>query len=96
MAKDLVEFDISGVPELLRLVEEINATGQPRVLTREGEEVAVLKPSRQSRRSRRKTGVITKEDPIWNLVGIGGSEGPGDIAANKHKYLAEFYKRDHG
>src|SRR3990172_4171341 len=36
-------------------------------------------------------GVFTKEDPLWRLVGIGHSEGPGDVSENKHKYLAEAY-----
>jgi hypothetical protein len=31
------------------------------------------------------------DDPIWNLVGMGSSTGPGDISENKHKYLAEAY-----
>lgn len=39
----------------------------------------------------RKTGIVTMDDPIWNLVGMGSSTGPGDISENKHKYLAEAY-----
>ena len=29
------------------------------------------------------------DDPLWNLVGIGHSGGPGDVSANKHRYLAD-------
>jgi excisionase family DNA binding protein len=31
------------------------------------------------------------EDPIWNIVGIARSGGPGDVSENKYKYLAEAY-----
>ena len=34
---------------------------------------------------------LTFADPLWRIVGIGHSAGPTDIAANKHKYLAEAY-----
>jgi excisionase family DNA binding protein len=29
------------------------------------------------------------DDPLWNIVGIGCSDEPNDVASNKHKYLAE-------
>jgi hypothetical protein len=44
MAKELKPVDISHTPELLRLVEEVQATRTPRVLVREREELAVLMP----------------------------------------------------
>ena len=37
------------------------------------------------------TANITFEDPLWRIVGIGRSEDPTDVAANKHQYLAEAY-----
>ena len=94
MAKELKAIDISAVPDLLRIVEQVNATGEACVLTRAEEELAVLTPvkvAERTRRPRRKTGIITKDDSLWNIVGIGRSEGPGDISENKHKYLAEAY-----
>ena len=30
-------------------------------------------------------------DPLWSIVGMFESDGPGDVARNKHKYLAEAY-----
>ena len=30
-------------------------------------------------------------DSLWNIVGIAQSDGPGDVSANKHKYLATAY-----
>jgi excisionase family DNA binding protein len=29
------------------------------------------------------------EDPLWNIIGLGRSDGPTDVPRNKHKYLAE-------
>jgi excisionase family DNA binding protein len=40
---------------------------------------------------RRKTGILTADDPIWDIVGMGRSEGPTDVSENKRKYLAEAY-----
>lgn len=36
--------DIGGMPELVRLAEEVRATHEPRVLRRGGEDLAVLTP----------------------------------------------------
>jgi excisionase family DNA binding protein len=33
----------------------------------------------------------SESDPLWNIVGIGSSEGPTDVSSNKKKYLAEIY-----
>ncbi len=30
-------------------------------------------------------------DPLWKLVGIADSVGPGDVSENKHRYLADAY-----
>ena len=38
--------DISAIPELVRLVEGMRASGQPRTFWRGGEEVALLSPPR--------------------------------------------------
>lgn len=39
----------------------------------------------------------SKDDPLWNIVGMVGQEydGPTDVASNKHKYLAEIYAERH-
>lgn len=37
-------FDLSTSPELLRLAEEVHASGKPRTLRRDGEVLAVLLP----------------------------------------------------
>jgi hypothetical protein len=44
MAEHAKEIDISGMPELLRLVEEVRASNEPRLLTRDHERLAVVMP----------------------------------------------------
>ena len=34
-------------------------------------------------------------DPIWDIVGMASSKGPGDVSENKYKYLAEAYLHRH-
>ena len=34
---------------------------------------------------------LTKNDPLWGIVGLLDDDGPTDMSANKHKYLAEIY-----
>ncbi len=43
-------IDVSGVPELARLAEEVRASGRRRILRRNGEEIAVLAPLPATRR----------------------------------------------
>jgi excisionase family DNA binding protein len=38
---------------------------------------------------KRKTGILTADDPIWDIVGMFSSDGPGDVSENKRKYLAD-------
>src|SRR5262245_6565579 len=39
---------------------------------------------------------FTKDDPLWNIVGIGQSDGPNDVASNKQEYLTTAYMADKG
>jgi len=50
MAIDRAPIDIRHAPPLAELVEEVRATGTPRHIVRDDEEVAVLMPARQGRR----------------------------------------------
>lgn len=45
MATELSPIDITEVPELARLVEEVAATGKPRRIRRGTEDVAILRPA---------------------------------------------------
>jgi excisionase family DNA binding protein len=35
------------------------------------------------------------DDPLWSIVGIGHSDGSGDVARNHDRYLAEAYADRH-
>ncbi len=45
------------------------------------------------KRSKTKTRgrIITPQDSILHIIGIGESKGPTDTSTNKHKYLADAY-----
>jgi hypothetical protein len=44
MAEPLPAIDVTDVPELRRLAEEVNRTGQARVLRRDGKDLALVAP----------------------------------------------------
>lgn len=93
MARELAPMEVTS-PDVLRLAEHVRATGSSRVLTRADEQLAVIspvKPRKSAKRAPRKTGIIAESDPLWNIVGIGASKEPADIATHKHAYLAEAY-----
>ncbi len=99
MSQPLQPLDISALPELSRLVDEVQRSGEARLLRRGAEDVALLTPLRKKpgqgmRSSRRRDRRSGPDDPLWNLLGIAHSSGPGDVAANKHKYLAEAYSAE--
>lgn len=91
MAKEPKGIDISNVPELVRIAQEVRDTNQPCLLKRDNEELAILMPVRPTRKRSPKGRPTTADDPLWKLVGIGDSGGPGDVSENKHKYLADAY-----
>lgn len=55
MPRGMKAIDISGVPDLIRLAEEVRETGEPRVLRRANEDLAVLMPVPKTSRRREKT-----------------------------------------
>jgi hypothetical protein len=63
MAKELTSTDIGQVPELLRTVEEVRETGEPRILRRDDEDLAVLTPVRP--KSRRRSGRHVPTEADW-------------------------------
>src|SRR3712207_232677 len=60
MASELNPIDISTIPELARLVDEVRTTGKPRRLQRDAMDVAILSPTRPRRPLKGKT--ITEAD----------------------------------
>lgn len=50
MAEALKPLDITNLPDLVRLAEEVRTTGMPRLLRRDREEIAMLVPVAPKRR----------------------------------------------
>jgi hypothetical protein len=92
MAKEKApkRIDISRMPELLSIAQEVRSTNEPRILQQESEDMAMLTPVPPMAKRRVRGKPTTADDPLWKLIGIGHS-GKGDISENKHKYLAEAY-----
>jgi hypothetical protein len=88
MAKELQPLDISHSGEVRRLAEEVQASEQARALQIDHKTVAILVPV-SARRSRSRRGKPTSAaDPLWNIVGLGSSDGPGDVAQDVDSYLS--------
>ena len=92
MAKEKApkRIDISQMPELLTLAQEVRSTNEPAVLQQDSEDVALLTPITPVAKRSVRGKPTTADDPLWKLIGIGHS-GKGDVSENKHKYLAEAY-----
>ena len=74
MTQEAPPIDISAMPELARLAEEVARTGERRVLRRGDVEVAVLIPARpRARRQRGKT--LTPAQTAAVLSTAGGWKG---------------------
>lgn len=101
MAEQVRSIDINDVPALARLAQEVRATGESRVLRQEQDDVAVvirMEPKRRKRAARIPRGkAFTKGDSLFNIIGIADdpTDPVTDVAANKHKYLAEDYLAKH-
>src|SRR5947209_162663 len=71
MKKELTPVDISHVPELVRLALEVRRSKEPRVLRKEGEDVAILMPPTASAGRRRKARHKAEADlaAFWSSFG---------------------------
>jgi hypothetical protein len=78
VAKELTPIDVTDTPDLLRLAEEVRRSGQPRLLRRNGEDLAVLSPVAPpgKRRGKRKR---TEADREAFLSSAGGWVGLVDV-----------------
>lgn len=91
MSSELLPVDISQLPDLLRLAEEVKRSGTARALLNGDETVAVLAPPIPARSARRSPRGRRTPDAILRLKGLGASAEPTDIARHKHAYLAHAY-----
>ena len=74
MNQQLVAIDISSAPDLVHIVEEVRATGEPRLLRRGGEDVALLMPV-PGASVRRKRRAKSDADRAAALSSFGGWKG---------------------
>ncbi len=73
--------DITNIPELLRLAEEVQATNSRRVLRRDSEDIAVLMPLRKRRAAKRPS----PADVEATLSSAGGWKGLVDVEELKRQ-----------
>ena len=100
MSREVQRIDVSDLPEVLRLAEQVNASRAPHLLTRGEQVVAMLtpvEPTASPRAARRPQRTTSPDDPLWNIIGIGDSAGspddPTDVSENKYRHLADAYDR---
>ena len=55
MTKELKPIDVSRLPDVLRIAEEVRDSREPRLLKRDGEDLAVIVPAGKVRTRRGKT-----------------------------------------
>lgn len=91
MANEPTPIDISDQPELVRLAQEVQESRQPRALRHDGENLAILMPA-TLRRRRSRGGPVTREDPLFGLIGIGKSGIEGGVSERKHEFLVRAYR----
>src|SRR5262245_19774119 len=95
MATKLEPIDISSMPDLVSLAEEVQKPQQARHLQRDGEILAELTPVKPARKKRSKGRPLTEDDALFRLIGIGNSGVPGGISGKKHEALLEGYRKTH-
>lgn len=93
MVRELKRIDVTTIPELLRIAEEVHATGEPWVLRRDREDLAVVMPAKALKRRSMRGRPLTRNDSLFRLIGIGKSEIPGGVSGKKHDYFAEAYRQ---
>jgi hypothetical protein len=92
MAKEPKRIDISRMPELLHLAQEVRSTNEPRILQQESEDLAILSPVWPKKRAKATAQPVTSDDALFRLIGIGKSGIPGGVSGKKHEYLARAYR----
>ena len=92
MARERIQIDMSDESDLRELAEQARSRGAPFVLQLADEDVLVLEPPHRSRK--RRSGVVTEDDPLFHLIGIGSSGAPGPGSEDKHEALLRA-RREH-
>ncbi|HEX6506494.1 MAG TPA: hypothetical protein VF221_02575 [Chloroflexota bacterium] len=69
MAEQPKSIDISDVPEILRIAEEVRLAGEPRVLQRNGEDLAMVVPLSSGKRLRFKKPIAADLEAFRSAAG---------------------------
>ena len=92
MSTEVQPIDITDSAELLDLAEEVQRSGITRLLKRGEQDLALLTPVAPRREvQQRRQPAADKRDALLNIIGIGKSAEPTDIAQHEGEYLAEAY-----
>ncbi len=83
MGKEIKSIDISNLPELVRLAEEVNTTNEPRLLKCDNKDIAILSPVKPAKKRTR-----TKTDHEAFLSSAGSWKGIIDA----DKFIADIYE----
>jgi len=83
-------IDVSGLPKLADLVDEVRRTQRPRLLRRANENVAILAPVPRAGRRRSSGRILQEDDGLFGLIGIGDSGIPGGVSGKKHEVLGRL------
>jgi hypothetical protein len=98
MRRPLESLDVTASPDLLRLAEEVERSGLARILKRGDRELALIAPvappASSAKQARRRRPTRVERDSILNIIGIGESAEPTDIARHKQAYLAAVFAPD--
>jgi hypothetical protein len=92
MAQERIHIDISDMPDLRDLVEQVGSRRASFVLQLADEDVVVLEPLKQSRK--RRSGVVNEDDALFRLIGIGNSGARGPGSEDKHEALLQAKRED--
>ena len=92
MVKEPKRIDISSIPELLSIAQEVRRTNESRILQQDSEELALLSPVLPKKRAKTQAKPVTSDDALFRLIGIGKSGIPGGVSGKKHEYLARAYR----
>jgi len=71
-------FDITNIPELVRIAEEVEATNKPRVLKRDNTPIAILTPVKKNQSSKAKSKAIKE---ALSLAGAWGERSWNEVEA---------------
>lgn len=96
MAKTPVKIKVGS--DVALALREAESEGRSAELDADGVTYPVgprLEPAPRPAKRELRGKPTSADDPLWRIVGIGHSQGPNDVASNKHKYLAEAYADKH-